>query len=47
MEDEAARGKEPFFGCTPDRLPELLATVLKGNDLRKLAETAAVPEWKG
>jgi VWA domain containing CoxE-like protein len=30
----------PCFGCTPDRLPELLATVLKGNDLRKFAESA-------
>jgi hypothetical protein len=28
----------PCFGCTPDRLPELLATVLKGNDLRKFAD---------
>jgi hypothetical protein len=31
----------PCFACTPDRLPELLATVLKGNDLKKFAETAA------
>jgi hypothetical protein len=30
----------PCFGCTPDRLPELLATVLKGNDLRQFAESA-------
>jgi hypothetical protein len=30
----------PCFGCTPDRLPDLLATVLKGNDLKKFAETA-------
>jgi hypothetical protein len=30
----------PCFGCTPDRLPDLLAAVLKGNDLKKFAETA-------
>ena len=30
----------PCFGCTPDKLPELLATVPKGNDLKKFAETA-------
>ncbi|MBM80132.1 MAG: hypothetical protein CMJ78_06000 [Planctomycetaceae bacterium] len=27
----------PCFGCVPDRLPELLAAVLKGNDLTKFA----------
>lgn len=27
----------PCFGCTPDRLPELLAGVLRGNDLKALA----------
>ncbi len=32
----------PCFGCTPDRLPELLATVLKGNDLRKFADAAGL-----
>jgi hypothetical protein len=31
----------PCFGCTPDKLPDLLATVLKGNDLKKFGETAA------
>jgi VWA domain containing CoxE-like protein len=30
----------PCFGCTPDRLPDLLAAVLKGNDLRQFAEMA-------
>jgi hypothetical protein len=30
----------PCFGCTPDRLPDLLAAVLKGNDLRQFAEGA-------
>lgn len=29
----------PCFGCTPDRLPDLLAAVLKGQDLRQFAET--------
>src|SRR5580704_3637900 len=27
----------PCFGCTPDRLPELIAGVLRGNDLQVLA----------
>ena len=27
----------PCFGCTPDRLPELLAAVLKGQDLKVVA----------
>ena len=27
----------PCFGCTPDRLPELLAGVLRGSDLKALA----------
>ncbi len=30
----------PCFGCTPDRLPDLLAAVLKGHDLHKFAESA-------
>ncbi len=30
----------PCFGCTPDRLPELLAAVLKGNDLHRFAQEA-------
>jgi hypothetical protein len=28
------------FGCTPDRLPDLLAAVLKGQDLKKFADHA-------
>jgi hypothetical protein len=28
------------FGCTPDHLPDLLAAVLKGQDLQKFAQTA-------
>ena len=27
----------PCFGCTPDRLPELLAGVLRGTELKTLA----------
>lgn len=27
----------PCFGCTPDRLPEMLAGVLRGNDLKAIA----------
>lgn len=30
----------PCFGCIPDRLPDLLAAVLKGQDLNKFAEHA-------
>lgn len=30
----------PCFGCTPDRLPDLLAAVLKGLDLKKFADSA-------
>src|SRR6516165_3375010 len=29
----------PCFGCTPDRLPDLLAVVLKGQDLKKFADS--------
>jgi hypothetical protein len=29
----------PCFGCTPDRLPDLLAAVLKGQDLQQFADT--------
>ena len=28
----------PCFGCTPDRLPDLLAAVLKGQDLQQFAD---------
>jgi hypothetical protein len=31
----------PCFGCTPDRLPEMLAGVLKGHDLKAIAARAA------
>ncbi|CAG0987212.1 hypothetical protein PHYC_02090 [Phycisphaerales bacterium] len=31
----------PCFGCTPERLPELLAGVLRGNDLKALASKVA------
>ena len=30
----------PCFGCTPDRLPDLLAAVLKGQDLQRFANEA-------
>lgn len=29
----------PCFGCTPDRLPELMATVMRGLDLQKFGES--------
>lgn len=40
LAEKLAKLGMPCFGCTPDRLPELLATALKGNDLRKFAEQA-------
>ena len=30
----------PCFGCSPDRLPDLLAAVLKGQDLQQFANQA-------
>jgi hypothetical protein len=30
----------PCFGCSPDRLPDLLAAVLKGQDLNVFASQA-------
>jgi hypothetical protein len=33
----------PCFGCSPDRLPDLLAAVLKGQDLKRFAEQAEAP----
>lgn len=33
-----ARLGMPCFGCTPDRLPDLLAAVLKGQDLQQFAD---------
>jgi hypothetical protein len=32
----------PCFGCTPERLPELLAAVLRGNELKQLADKIAI-----
>jgi hypothetical protein len=40
LAEKLAKMGMPCFGCTPDRLPDLLTAVLKGNDLRALAETA-------
>jgi hypothetical protein len=40
LAEKLAKMGMPCFGCTPDRLPELLAAVLKGNDLHKFAEGA-------
>jgi len=36
----------PCFGCTPDHLPDLLAAVLKGNDLGKFADGARLESKK-
>lgn len=40
LAERLAKMGMPCFGCIPDRLPDLLAAVLKGNDLHKFAETA-------
>jgi hypothetical protein len=37
----------PCFGCTPDRLPELLAGAIRGHDLSALAAKVASGEKKG
>lgn len=34
----------PCFGCTPERLPELLAGVLRGHDLKALATKLGVSD---
>lgn len=39
LAEKLAKLGMPCFGCTPERLPDLLAAVLKGNDLRQFAET--------
>lgn len=41
LADKLATMGMPCFGCSPDRLPELLAGVLKGHDLRALAGKVA------
>jgi hypothetical protein len=33
----------PCFGCTPQRLPDLLEGALRGMDLKALAARASVP----
>ena len=40
LADRLAKLGMPCFGCTPDRLPDLLAAALKGADLRQFAEGA-------
>jgi hypothetical protein len=36
----------PCFGCTPDRLPELLAGVVRGSDLKALANQLGASDKK-
>ena len=36
----------PCFGCTPERLPELIAGVLRGNDLKVLASKLSADSGK-
>ena len=40
LAEQLAKLGMPCFGCVPDRLPDLLAAVLKGQDLHKFAEGA-------
>ena len=40
LADKLAKLGMPCFGCNPDRLPDLLAAVLKGHDLHQFAEAA-------
>jgi hypothetical protein len=40
LAEKLAKLGMPCFGCTPDRLPDLLAAVIKGSDLRQFAESA-------
>jgi len=41
LADTLAKMGMPCFGCTPERLPELLAGVLRGTDLKVLASKVA------
>ena len=36
----------PCFGCTPDRLPDMLAAVIKGQNLQKFAEESRLSNEK-
>ena len=40
LAEKLAKMGMPCFGCIPDKLPDLLAAVLKGQDLNKFAESA-------
>lgn len=40
LADKLAKLGMPSFGCTPDHLPDLLAAVLKGHDLKQFAQLA-------
>ena len=40
LAEKLAKMGMPCFGCVPDKLPDLLAAVLKGQDLNKFAEGA-------
>lgn len=41
LAEKLAKMGMPCFGCTPERLPELLAGVLRGSDLKVLASNVA------
>lgn len=38
LAERLAKRGTPCFGCTPDKLPDLLAAVLKGQNLSKYRE---------
>lgn len=40
LAEKLAKLGMPCFGCVPDKLPDLLATVIKGQDMNRFAESA-------
>jgi hypothetical protein len=42
LADTLAKMGMPCFGCSPERLPELLAAVLRGAEVKTLAEKIAI-----
>jgi hypothetical protein len=47
LAEQLAKMGMPCFGCTPDRLPELIAGVLRGSDLKLLSSRVATDGGRG
>jgi hypothetical protein len=47
LADKLAKMGMPCFGCTPERLPELLAGVLRGSDLKAIAARVSTGAKRG